>query len=140
MEKIILEYLAREKVGALTVLLPDGTVHGAAMHFSHSSSPLELYFSTENTSKKTQGLVSGGKTKASVVLGFSEKEWITLQMDGEVEAILDKAELSGVQIKHYAKHPTSAKYKDDPATIFLKFTPTWWRYTDFNTNPVTILS
>ncbi len=85
-------------------------------------------------------LLKGEESKASVVLGFSEEEWITLQMDGEVRAILDKDELEKVHKIHYAKYPDSKKWKDDPSTIFLAFTPNWWRYTDYNTKPPTSLS
>ena len=60
-------------------------------------------------------------------------------MDGQVR-VLRKDELPNVHEIHYAKHPNSAKYKDDPATIFLAFIPQWWRYTDFNTEPPTIIS
>lgn len=140
MDKKIVDFLTKHRVGSLTVLLPDGQPHAAALHYSHKEAPLSVYFSTENTSRKAQGLLKGEATKAAVVIGFSEEEWITLQMDGEVEAILDNNELVGAQALHYAKHPSSAKYKDDPATIFLKFTPRWWRYTDYNTDPATILS
>ncbi|HXH26957.1 MAG TPA: hypothetical protein VNG90_03600, partial [Candidatus Acidoferrum sp.] len=82
---------------------------------------------------------NGGTAKASVVVGLSEEEWITLQMDGEVAAITDPAQLEAAQAIHYAKHPNSAQYKDDPETMFLRFTPNWWRYTDFNTKPLTLV-
>lgn len=99
-----------------------------------------LYFSTENTSRKCKGLLNGETVKGSVVVGLSEEEWITLQMDGEVTAIVDKAELEKIHQIHYTKHPSSAKYKEEPETIFLAFTPTWWRYTDYNTKPLTVHS
>ncbi len=38
------------------------------------------------------------------------------------------------------KLPSSAEWKDDPATVLLAFTPTWWRFTDLNTDPYTIIS
>lgn len=101
---------------------------------------MELYFGTENTSVKCQALLNGNPLKGSVVVGFSEEEWITLQMDGEVSAIVNKDELRAVHNIHYQKHPDSEKYKDAPATIFLKFMPKWWRYTDFNTKPETVFS
>ena len=110
------------------------------MHYSHSDKPFELYFSTENTGRKCEALLDGNPTSASVVIGFSEDEWIIVQMDGEVKAVLDPSELKTMQAIHYLKHPDSAKYKDDPSTIFLKFTPKWWRYTDYNYEPATILS
>ncbi len=140
MDPKILEFLKNHRVCSLTTLLPDGSPHAAALHYSHQDSPLELYFSTENTSRKCLGLLKGETVKASVVVGFSEEEWITLQLDGEVQAVSDSEELGKIQAIHYAKHPGSAKYKDDPVTIFLKFNAAWWRYTDYNTCPVTVIS
>src|SRR3989304_6372676 len=122
MDKRVLEFLGKNRVSVLTTLLKDGTPHGAALHYSHKADPLELYFSTENTRKKCQTLRNGKPGKASVVIGFSEEEWITLQMDGEVTVIQDQEELAKVQSIHYPKHPNSEKFKNDPATIFLKFT------------------
>lgn len=140
MESTALKFLTSHRVCSLTTLLPDGTPHAAALHYSHKVNPAILYFSTEKSSRKCQGLLNGETVKGSVVVGFSEEEWITLQMDGEVTAVLDEAELKKVHELHYAKHPNSEKYKDDPETIFLAFTPTWWRYTDYNTDPLTIIS
>jgi len=125
MDKKILDFLANHRVCSLTTLLKDNSPHAAALHYSHKSSPLELYFSTENTSKKCEALLDDKTLSASVVIGFSEEEWITLQLDGEIK-IVAPDELEDIQSIHYLKHPDSAKYKDDPATIFLKFTPKWW--------------
>ena len=139
MDNKVLDFLKNNRVCSLTTLLTDGSPHAAALHYSHKESPLTLYFSTENTSRKCQALLDGKPTKGAVVIGLSEEEWITLQMDGEVRAV-SKEELDEVHEIHYAKHPNSEKYKDDPATMFLAFTSSWWRYTDFNTDPVTIIS
>ncbi len=135
-----LDLLERHQVCSLTVLLPNGSPHAAAVHFSHVADPLTLYFSTDRTSKKCQGLLNGQSAKSSIVVGFSEEEWKTLQMDGEVKAILDKDELKKVQIVHYAKHPDAEKYKNDPDTLFLSFTPGWWRYSDLKIHPPAIIS
>lgn len=135
MDSKILDFLTKHRVCSLTTLFNDGSPHAAALHYSYKKDRLELYFSTENTSLKTQALLEGKSTKASVVIGFSDEEWITLQMDGEIKAIFDKDELSSVHAIHYAKVPDAEQYKDDPATIFLKFVPKWWRYTDYNADP-----
>lgn len=140
MTKEILDFISKHRVCSLTTLLADGSPHAAALHYSHSENPLLFYFSTENTSKKCEGLLQGETVKGSIVIGFSEEEWITLQIDGEVKTITDETELDRVQKIHYSKHPNSAKYKDAPETIFLSFAPSWWRYTDYNTEPATILS
>jgi|SRR3989304_4397858 len=139
MEPKVLEFLTEHRVSSLTTLLPDGSPHAAALHYSHTGDPLTLYFSTENTSRKCQGLLDGQKVKGAVVIGFSEEEWLTLQMEGEVWVVTDRVELEKIHRVHYLKHPNSEQYKDLPETIFLAFRPVWWRYTDFNTDPPAIL-
>lgn len=140
MNQNILTFLTDNRVGALTILRKDGSPHSAALHYSHSPEPLELYFSTENTSRKAEALLDGQNIHASFVVGLSEEEWITLQINGAAKIIQDKNELTRVHAIHYAKHPDSEQWKDDPATIFIKFTPTWWRYTNYNTDPPTFIS
>lgn len=136
----ILNFLTNHRVGAVSILLPDGTPHNSALHFSHIENPFTLFFSTESTSRKCQGLLKGEIVKASVVIGLSEEEWITLQMDGVVRGIFDPTELKYAHTVHYKKHPGSEQYKNDPTTMFLAFSPTWWRYTDYNTDPDTIIT
>jgi len=84
MDQKILDFLAKEKVSALSVCMPDGTCHNAAMHYSHIAEPLTIYIQTENTSKKMAGLKDGQPVAASVVVGFNEQEMKTLQMDGQI--------------------------------------------------------
>ncbi len=138
MDQKIFDFLAKHRVCSLTTLLPDGSPHAAALHYSHSGNPPVLYFSVENTGKKCEALLDGSDGKASVVIGFSEEEWVTLQLDGDIR-IHRKDELPSIHAVHYAKHPNAAQYKNDPATVFLVFAPTWWRFTDYNTKPPTIL-
>ncbi len=138
MEQKVLDFLKNNRVSVLATQLKDGSPHTAALHYSHRSDPLVLYFSTENTSRKYQALAKGKSVKGSVTIGFSEQEWITLQMDGVVSVVSDSDELKVAKTIHYPKHPNSQKFENDPATVFLKFTPSWWRYTDFNTHPPTI--
>lgn len=140
MDNRILDFLTKHRICSLTTILPSGTPHAAALHFSHSENPFMLYFSTQNSSRKCQGLLNGETVQGAVVVGLSEEEWITVQMEGNVKAISDKTELGKIHQIHYSKHPHSEKYKNDPETLFLAFVPTWWRYTDYNTKPITLLS
>lgn len=140
MEQRVVDLLEKHRVCALTVLLPDGTPHAAAMHFSHKDNPLVLYFQTENTSRKYGAFAGGKKVAGSVVVGFSEEEWVTLQMDGELETVSDKAMLEEIYKTHYGKHPMAEKYKNDPGTVFMVFRPAWWRWSDYKTTPATILT
>ncbi len=70
-----------------------------------------------------------------MVIGFSEEEWLTLQIDGTIEIIQDEDEIKRVKTIHYQKNPSSKQFENIPTTIFLAFTPIWWRFTDFNSEP-----
>ena len=127
MDQRALDLLTKERVCALSVSLSDGGCHGAAMHFSHQVEPLTIYIQTKNTSIKCRKL----PTQASVVVGFSEETMQTLQMDGEIQLA---SNLEDIYKIHYVKNPTAEQYKNDPTTVFLAFTPAWWRYSDYKNN------
>lgn len=139
-DKKLISFIEKHRVSVLTTLLKNGSPHSATMHYSHQKRPLKFFFSTENTSRKCEDLLDGKKTKASMIIGLSEDEMVTLQMDGIIRAIFDPKTLTIAKSVHYPKHPNSQKYENDPATIFLEFSPEWWRFTDYNTDPITIFS
>lgn len=127
MDQKIVDFLGKERMAVLAIALADGTPHTAAMHFVFKDGV--IYFSTHSNSRKMQGLASA---KASVTVGFNEQEWLTLQMDGTIEKTAEGKDLI------LAKYPETAKYMDESA-IFLKFTPTWHRYTNFKATPPEII-
>lgn len=139
MNQAILDLLSKHTIGVISVVLNDSNVHAATVHFSHKNDPLKVYIQTSNKTLKAQPFLNGETGKGAFVLGFSEEEWLTLQMHGTVRAVSDQNELEEIYKVHYAKHPDSEQYKG-PKTVFLEFTPTWWRYTDFNTEPPIIIS
>lgn len=127
MDQKVVDFLSKERMAVLVIVLPDGTPHTAAMHFVYKNDA--IYFSTHAKSKKVEGLTSA---KASVTIGFSEQNWVTLQMNGSIE------KTESVKDLILTKYPESAKYMDEKI-IFLKFTSSWWRFTDFTTQPPTIV-
>lgn len=127
----IIKLLNKERVCSLTTQLNDGSPHAAALHYSHQNEDLEIYISTENNSRKCEAILNGDTVKGSFVIGFGEEEFVTFQSDGNVRIVKDTKELEKIHKIHYKKHPSSEKWKDDPATVFLVFTPTWWRYTEY---------
>lgn len=138
MNQAALDLLAKDNIGVLSVTLPSGEIHSASVHISHAENPVRIFIQTSNSSLKAQSLLEGEAKNAAMVVGFSEEEWLTLQMHGTVRAVTGEKELEEVYKIHYKKHPDAEQYKG-PKTIFLEFTPTWWRYTDFNTEPPTII-
>ena len=138
MNQIAVDLLIKERVCVLSVVLADGSPHAAALHYSEQTSPVKLFIQTYPTVKTQAILESGGTAKAAVVVGFNEQDFLTLQMRGIVRIVSDPAKLEEIYKIHYAKHPGAEKYKS-PRTIFLEFTPTWWRYSDLKTDPETII-
>lgn len=131
MNQEALDLLTNERVSALSVCLQDGSCHTSTMHFSFQEDPLTVFFQTENTSIKFKKL----PTKASVVVGFNEETMQTLQIDGDIQQVSDKSKLEDIHKIHYAKNPAAEQYKNDPGTVFLAFTPAWWRYSDYKAEP-----
>lgn len=140
MNQTILNFLSEERVGVISVILEDGAVHSATVHYSHddSAGSLKIYIQTSNDTLKVRPFLRGHTGKGAITIGFSEEKWITLQMHGNVRTVLAENELEEIYKIHYKKNPHAEKYKG-PDTVFLEFTPTWWRYTDFNTEPETVL-
>ena len=139
MNQSALNLLSKDRVGVISVIQKDGTVHSATVHYSQKNDPVKIYIQTLNTTLKSQPFLNGQSGQGAMVVGFSEQDWVTLQMHGNIRAVLDQEELEEVYKTHYQKHPDAEQYKG-PNTVFLEFTPTWWRYTDFNTDPETIIN
>lgn len=133
-----LALITKERICVLSVVLPDGTPHSAVLHYSHTSDPLIFVMQTYPTVKTETIQALGGTAKASMVIGLTEAAFVELQMRGTVRMTTDPDEIERLSRAHYTKHPGAEKYKDED-TIYLEFTPTWWRYTDFNTSPETIV-
>jgi general stress protein 26 len=136
MEQKIIDFLNKNKLCVLTTLLEGGKPHSATMHFASRNEPLEFVFFTKTDSRKCTNLEVGKKYPASLVVGFSEEEWKELQLEGEIEKI--KREESEADIQTFADKFTGATLKDDH--VVLRFTPNWWRYTEFKTDPPTIIT
>jgi general stress protein 26 len=132
------ELLKKERVCLLAVPMGDGAPHAAVVHYSAQAEPVKIFVQTYPTVKTKAIQDAGGSAKAAVVVGMDEKTFITLQMRGMVRIVTNQAELEAIYKIHYAKHPGAQKYQD-ANTIFLEFTPTWWRYSDFKTDPETIV-
>lgn len=138
MNPIALNLLTKERVCVLSVVLADGSPHNAVVHYSEQAEPLKIFIQTYPTVKAKAIQEKGGAAKAAIVIGLSEKDFVSLQMRGNIRIVSDQKELQDIYKIHYKKHPEAEKYKG-PKTIFLEFTPTWWRYTDFNTDPETVI-
>src|SRR5579872_2327559 len=121
MDSKIVEFLDKEKICVLSVLMSDGSPHSATVHFSYEGEPLRFFIQTTNTTVKVKSLLNGQTAKASMVIGFSEKDWITFQMRGTAKIISDAGQLEELHKIHYKKQPEAERRKG-PNTVFIEFT------------------
>ena len=130
MDKEILDYLNTQRIAVLAVEMPDGSPHSATVHFAHEADPFVFFFETAKDYRKSQALFGKPIVGASLVIGFDENNMKTFQMDGEAQ-LLQPNEMEHFEKVYYGKFPTKKgkRYGSDP--VFFKFTPTWWRWTDW---------
>lgn len=128
----IFEYLKTQRVGVLAVEMPDGSPHGATVHFAHTEDPFLFYFETSNTYKKAEAILGKEKTRATYVVGSDESNPKTFQVDGIIEVIKPE-EMENFQKVYLGKFPEKVEKSKAPDLIFFKLTPVWWRFTDFRT-------
>ncbi len=130
MHQEIFDYLKTQRVGVLAVEMLDGSPHAATVHFAHTEDPFVFYFETYRDYRKAEPLYGRDVTRASFVVGSDERNMKTLQLDGTV--VLLKSEEKAVFDSIYlGKFPEKVKKSEDPKFVFFKFTPTWWRFTDW---------
>ncbi len=139
MDSFIANFLKSQKVCVLSVMLPDGHIRGAAMHYAFDSDTQKIYMMTRSGSTKMQGLKKpGDSVEASVVVGFSEEEWTTMQIQGVVKKTEGADMVRAVEV--YSKvfgEAGSGDEKKDAAV--LEFDIRWWRYSKFKPEPPVIL-
>ncbi len=139
-DKKILEFIRRHRISVLGISKSDGGVHSATLHYAHSEDSLNFLFITEKESRKCKSLLDSKDHSASLVIGFSEEEFVTLQMEGKIKIVTDKKELEEVWKVYIGKYPQSIKRKSDSEFGILRFTPEYWSYRDYKTDPVTVIS
>jgi hypothetical protein len=134
MKPEILNYIESQRVGVLAVEMLDGSPHAATVHYAHTSEgekPLVLYFETNKEYRKTEALTGRPSSRASFVIGTSEETKITFQLDGVVE-LIQPDEMQQFEAVYLGKFPEKQKKVADGKLVFFKFTPTWWRFSDFS--------
>ncbi|PWU22928.1 hypothetical protein C5B42_04660 [Candidatus Cerribacteria bacterium 'Amazon FNV 2010 28 9'] len=138
MDKIVKEFLAHHRVCCFSVLLPNRGLHSATMHYVFCEEKDEFYLVTQKDSRKYQAFSTTSSCNAALTIGFNEKEWVTMQMDGKA-FLIPTEERTHAEQCYSARYPSYAKYKTDPQAVFVKFVPTWWRYSSFKTKPHVII-
>lgn len=130
MNQDILNFLKSQRVCVLAVEMMDGAPHGATIHFAHSNEPFVFYFETNKSYRKAEPLFGRTETRATVVIGSTEDNMQTLQLDGIIRLLRDEEIESYTQV-YLGKFPEKKAKSQNPDFVRFIFIPTWWRFTDW---------
>ncbi len=131
MPQEIFDYLKDQRVGVLAVEMPDGSPHAATVHFAYSEEPFVLFYETKGESRKAEPIQAQAVTRATFVVGVDEKTPKTFQLDGQIELITSEEEKQYFYQVYLGRFPEKVEKLKDPQFIYFKFTPTWWRFSNF---------
>lgn len=127
------QFLDEERVCCFVILLPDGSPHATAMHFAFSRNAPVLFFGLNKKSLKYDALKERLQSLSSVVIGFREDKWKTLQLNGIVE-LLSKS----TEDYKSAVAALIARFGKNYDEHLLGFSPSKWRYVDYTQDPIFI--
>lgn len=139
MDKRVEKFIKNHRVSVLSVMTPEDKIHSATIHYANKFDPLEFIFLTEKASLKAQTLGSG-EVRASLVIGFSEEEWVTLQMHGTASLPKNDKEISEAWEVYSTKFSGSEKMKENVDFTLVKFIPNWWRYSEVRPRPSFVIT
>lgn len=128
----ILEFIKKQTLAILSTATPTGKTESAVMAIATGDS-WEIYMSTENNTRKVPILQANNQ--ASLIIGGLGSP--SIQIDGHCY-VASGSDADLVKNQILMIHPDTKDYLT-ATSVFLKFVPSWLRYSDFSQNPPTIV-
>ena len=132
----LFKFLREGRVSVLSSCTAKGEPHSSVMHYSCAAELPGLYFSTDDRTAKASDCREN--SRASVAIGWSETDWVTVQMRGALRVLSLPEETEAAKAAHYAVHPNARHFERDPHTLFLRFEPDWVRFSDLAATPALV--
>ncbi|MFA6518982.1 MAG: pyridoxamine 5'-phosphate oxidase family protein [Candidatus Shapirobacteria bacterium] len=127
----ILQFIKKQSLAVLSTATPSGKTESAVMAIAGDN--WEIYMSTESDTRKIPILEAN--SQASLLVGGLSSP--SVQLDGHC-FICSNSDADFVKSQILAIHPDTKDYLT-PTSVFLKFVPSWARFSDFSQNPPTIV-
>ncbi len=127
-KKKILEFIESKHLAVLSTINKNNQPESAVVAFAQTKN-LEIIFGTSHTTRKFQNLKIN--KKVSLVIGWDNKENITVQYEGLAREVKDQ-EFEVCREIQINKNQESKKYAFAPDQTYFKITPVWIRYSDIN--------
>lgn len=131
-KRFVLDFIKKHELCVLSTVTPEGLPEAGAIEFAETED-LELIFDTFKTYRKYKNLQNN--PNVAVVIGWDEN--ITVQYEGKATELTGE-DLRKYQSLYFKKNPDAQKWLKFPEITYFKITPTWLRYRDGNTDPMTI--
>jgi general stress protein 26 len=129
----LFKFLRDGRVSVLSTCTAKGEPHSSVMHYSCAAERPDLFFSTDDRSAKAKDCREN--PRAAVAMGWSETDWVTVQMRGALRTLSSPQELEAAKAAHYAVHPNARAFDSDPHTLFLRFEADWVRFSNLAATP-----
>lgn len=133
----IKNFLNRHRILVLSTLLKDGTPYCATCHYAFNNDG-HFVILTEKNTRKCEGLNFSKFNPASIVVGFSEEEWIEFQATGTVTVIPSQSPMYPDLREDYEKKFKTTLDLDD-LDVFLLFDLNWARYSELKRDKSVII-
>ncbi len=133
MNPTTVEFLTQHRVCVIATIMSDGMPHVAVTHYAMMDSPMKLFFCIDDRSTTSRSVRLNSRMAA--VIGWSEDIPTTVQMHGEANIVTNPSDLTFIKAVYYTRYPHSQQYESDPHTVFLSFSPYWYRFLDPSVDP-----
>jgi general stress protein 26 len=127
----VLEFIKSQTLAVLSTASPTGKAESAVMAIAVTDT-WDILMSTESNTRKVINLKTNPFT--SVLVGGVASP--SVQLDG-ITTIYSGSDAKPIKQQIIAIHPDTAPYLT-PTSVYIKFTPTWYRYSDFRVDPPVI--
>jgi general stress protein 26 len=129
----VLEFIKKQSLAVYSTASLSGQPQSAVMAITVTDD-WSIYMSTEPTTRKIRNLAVN--PASSLVIGGLNND-PSVQLDGR-SIIIPDSEVESAKSLVLSIHPELKDYLN-PSSKFIKFTPSWLRYSDFSQNPPEIV-
>ena len=133
---VLLQFLRSRRYAVQSSLHPSGAPQSAVVGIAVSDD-FEIVFDTLATSRKGQNLRRRGDI-AFVIGSLEGKDERTVQYEGRADEPTG-AERARLTELYFGVFPDGRERQKWPGLTYIRATPTWLRYSDYNVDPPTIV-
>ena len=128
MKTVVYQFINQHLLGVVSTVSKDNTPEAALVGIAVSED-LEIIFDTVKTSRKYHNILQN--PQVAMVIGWDNET--TVQYEGTATVLGDDAEAEKLKEVYFKAYPDGPdRIKTMPGLVYIKVTPRWLRYSNFN--------